>query len=69
MRALTWHGTHDVCVDQVTEPEFQESGDAIIKVSATAICGSDLHLYNGLMPGIQAADASAHFNAKVRMAA
>lgn len=60
MQALTWHGTHDVRIEQVNDPEIQAPRDAIIKVSATAICGSDLHLYNGLMPGMQAGDILGH---------
>ena len=49
MKALTWHGTHDVRVDTVPDPRIQDPGDAILKVTATAICGSDLHLYNGCL--------------------
>ena len=60
MRALTWHGTHDVRVDTVDDPRIEAPRDAIIKVSATAICGSDLHLYNGLMPTMQAGDVLGH---------
>jgi threonine dehydrogenase-like Zn-dependent dehydrogenase len=41
MKALTWHGTHDVRVDTVPDPRIQDPGDAILKVTATAICGSD----------------------------
>ena len=60
MKALTWHGTHDVRVDNVPDPTIQEPRDAIIKVTATAICGSDLHLYNGLMAGMQPGDVLGH---------
>ena len=60
MKALTWHGTHDVRVDNVADPKIEESRDAIIKVTATAICGSDLHLYNGLMGGMEAGDVLGH---------
>ncbi|KEZ79373.1 zinc-dependent alcohol dehydrogenase [Salinisphaera hydrothermalis] len=60
MRALRWHGTHDVRVDQIEDPAIEDPRDAIIKVSATAICGSDLHLYNGLMPGMRAGDVLGH---------
>src|SRR3546814_16353580 len=52
MRALTWHGTHDVRVDTVPDPEIVNPRDAIIKVTSTAICGSDLHLYDGVIPGV-----------------
>ena len=47
MRALTWHGKHDVRVDTVDDPEILNSRDCIIKVTSTAICGSDLHMYEG----------------------
>ena len=47
MRALTWHGKHDVRVDTVDDPEILNPRDAIIKITSTAICGSDLHLYDG----------------------
>ena len=50
MRALAWHGKHDVRVDTVDDPEIHESRDAIIRVTSTAICGSDLHIYNGSIP-------------------
>lgn len=60
MEAITWHGEQDVRVDEVPEPEIQESTDAIIEVTATAICGSDLHLYNGIMPGMEDGDIVGH---------
>ena len=60
MKALTWHGTHDVRVDNVDDPTIQQDRDAIIKITATAICGSDLHLYNGLMAGMQEGDVLGH---------
>ncbi|MEX2615499.1 MAG: zinc-dependent alcohol dehydrogenase [Alphaproteobacteria bacterium] len=60
MRALTWHGTHDVRVDNVPDPEIVNPRDAIVKVTSTAICGSDLHLYNGVIPGMVAGDILGH---------
>jgi threonine dehydrogenase-like Zn-dependent dehydrogenase len=60
MKALCWHGTGDVRVDTVADPEIIDSRDAIIKVTATAICGSDLHLLDGLMPTMQAGDILGH---------
>jgi threonine dehydrogenase-like Zn-dependent dehydrogenase len=48
MRAVTWHGKRDVRVDQVPDPVLKEPTDAIIRVTATNICGSDLHLYETL---------------------
>ncbi len=47
MKALCWHGKKDVRVDTVPEPKIINEQDAIIRVIATAICGSDIHLYNG----------------------
>lgn len=60
MRALTWHGTKDVRVETVDDPEIVNPRDAIIKVSSTAICGSDLHLYDGVIPGLMAGDILGH---------
>ena len=60
MRALTWHGTHDVRVDNVPDPQIINSRDAIIKVTSTAICGSDLHLYDGVIPGVVPGDVLGH---------
>ena len=50
MRAVTWHGRHDVRVDTVPDPEIVNPRDAIIRITSTAICGSDLHLYDGYIP-------------------
>jgi threonine dehydrogenase-like Zn-dependent dehydrogenase len=50
MKAVTWHGKRDVRVDEVPDPIIQEPTDAIIKVTSTNICGSDLHLYEVLGP-------------------
>lgn len=60
MKALRWHGKHDVRIDEVLIPHIINDRDAIIKVTATAICGSDLHLYNGLMPTMKAGDILGH---------
>ena len=60
MKALTWHGEEDVRVDDVPEPEIENPTDAIIDVTATAICGSDLHLYDGYMPSMQEGDVLGH---------
>ena len=60
MRALTWHGKHDVRVDSVPDPEIINPRDAIIKITSTAICGSDLHLYDGYIPTMQAGDILGH---------
>jgi threonine dehydrogenase-like Zn-dependent dehydrogenase len=60
MRALCWHGTGDVRVDTVPEPEIINDTDAIVRVTSTAICGSDLHLFNGYMPTMQEGDILGH---------
>src|SRR3954452_3946977 len=60
MRALTWHGKHDVRVDTVPDPEIVNPRDAIIRITSTAICGSDLHLYDGYIPTMRAGDILGH---------
>ena len=60
MRALTWQGKHDVRVDTVPDPEIVNPRDAIIEVTSTAICGSDLHLYDGVIPGVLSGDILGH---------
>lgn len=60
MRALTFHGSHDVRVDTVPDPEIVNPRDAIIEVTSTAICGSDLHLYDGVIPGVMSGDILGH---------
>jgi threonine dehydrogenase-like Zn-dependent dehydrogenase len=60
MKAVTWHGTHDVRVDTVPDPSIQDSTDAIVRVTATGICGSDLHLYEVLGAFIDPGDILGH---------
>ncbi len=60
MRALTWQGTEKVSVETVPDPTIQESTDAVIKVTSTAICGSDLHLYKVLGPFLHPGDVLGH---------
>ena len=60
MRAVCWQGTHDVQVETVPDPKILNPRDAIIKVTTTAICGSDLHLYNGLNPTMKKGDILGH---------
>jgi threonine dehydrogenase-like Zn-dependent dehydrogenase len=60
MRALTWQGKQDVRVETVDDPEIVNPRDAIIKITSTAICGSDLHLYNGVIPGVLPGDILGH---------
>ncbi|MCJ2066864.1 glutathione-dependent formaldehyde dehydrogenase [Methylobacterium sp. J-088] len=60
MRALVWHGTEDIRCDTVPDPKIEHDRDAIIKVTACAICGSDLHLYDHFMPGMEKGDVMGH---------
>jgi threonine dehydrogenase-like Zn-dependent dehydrogenase len=60
MKALRWYGKHDVRVEEVPVPKIINDRDAIIRITATAICGSDLHLYNGLMPTMEKGDILGH---------
>ncbi|WP_062349323.1 zinc-dependent alcohol dehydrogenase [Herbidospora yilanensis] len=60
MKAVTWHGKRDVRVDEVADPAIKEPNDAIIKVTSTAICGSDLHLYELFGPFIEEGDILGH---------
>ena len=60
MKALTWHGSGDIRCEEVDDPIIQDDRDAIIKVTSCAICGSDLHLYGGFVPGMHAGDVMGH---------
>ena len=60
MKALRWHGKKDIRCDTVPDPKIEHPRDAIIKVSSCAICGSDLHLYDGFMPGMESGDIMGH---------
>ncbi|PNQ97372.1 glutathione-dependent formaldehyde dehydrogenase (plasmid) [Azospirillum argentinense] len=60
MKALVWHGTADVRYDTVPDPEIEQPRDAIVKVTSCAICGSDLHLYDHFMPGMEKGDILGH---------
>ncbi len=60
MRALCWHGKGDIRCDTVPDPSIEDPRDVIIKVSSCAICGSDLHLMDGQMPGMESGDILGH---------
>jgi len=62
MRALCWHGRADVRVETVPDPRIQDPRDAIIKITSTAICGSDIHLYDGYQPTMESGDILGHEN-------
>jgi threonine dehydrogenase-like Zn-dependent dehydrogenase len=60
MKAICWHGKQDVRCDSVPDPRIEEPRDAIVKVTSCAICGSDLHLYDGFMMGMKSGDILGH---------
>ena len=60
MRALCWHGKHDIRCDTVADPVIEDGRDAIVKVTTCAICGSDLHLFDGLIPTMESGDVMGH---------
>jgi len=60
MRAITWHGKGDMRCETVPDPIIEDGRDAIIKVTACAICGSDLHLMNGVIPSMESGDVVGH---------
>jgi len=60
MKANCWYGKRQVRVEDVPDPKILNSRDAIVRVTSTAICGSDLHLYNGLMPTLEKGDVLGH---------
>ncbi len=60
MKALTWHGQHDVRVDTHPDPKIEDPRDVVISITSTAICGSDLHLYDGFVPMMKPGDIIGH---------
>ncbi|MBF0305324.1 MAG: glutathione-dependent formaldehyde dehydrogenase [Alphaproteobacteria bacterium] len=60
MKALCWHGKADIRYETVPDPRIEHPRDAIVKVTSCAICGSDLHLYDGFMPGMKSGDVVGH---------
>src|ERR1700730_10165604 len=62
VRALAWHGKGDVRCDDVPDPKIEHPRDAIIKVTSCAICGSDLHIYGGIIPAMKKGDVLGHEN-------
>lgn len=60
MKATRWYGKHDIRVETVPDPGIVNPRDAIIRVTSTAICGSDLHLYNGYIPTMESGDILGH---------
>ena len=66
MKALVFHGPRNVSVDTVDDPTLKDSRDAIIRVTSTAICGSDLHIYNGSLPTSLRSKASRFISCRVQ---
>jgi threonine dehydrogenase-like Zn-dependent dehydrogenase len=60
MRALTYHGSKDVRVETVADPKIEAPDDIVLRITATAICGSDLHIYRGKIPGMETGDILGH---------
>jgi threonine dehydrogenase-like Zn-dependent dehydrogenase len=60
VRAVVWHGKNDVSVDDIDEPRIEDPTDAIVRITSTAICGSDLHLFGGFVPGMKEGDILGH---------
>ena len=60
MKALRWYGKEDLRVETVPDPSIQDEGDAIVQITASGICGSDLHLYDGMMPTMEKGDILGH---------
>jgi len=60
VRAVTWHGKRDVRVDSVPDPRIQEPTDALVRITSSGVCGSDLHLYEVLTPFLQVGDILGH---------
>src|SRR5437764_3617759 len=62
MKALAWHGKGDIRCEEVPDPKIEDGRDAVIKVTACAICGSDLHIYGGIIPAMKSGDILGHEN-------
>jgi threonine dehydrogenase-like Zn-dependent dehydrogenase len=60
MKALCWHGSGDVRIDSVPDAKIEQPTDVVIKITSTAICGSDLHLLDGYQPGMEKGDILGH---------
>jgi threonine dehydrogenase-like Zn-dependent dehydrogenase len=60
MKAICWHGKHDMRVDNVPDPVIQNPRDIILRITTTAICGSDLHIYDGFIPTMESGDVMGH---------
>jgi threonine dehydrogenase-like Zn-dependent dehydrogenase len=62
LKALAWHGKGDIRCEEVPDPKIEDGRDAVIKVTACALCGSDLHIYGGIIPSMKSGDILGHEN-------
>ncbi len=60
MKAVVFHGVGDIRLDDVPEPKIEQPTDAIVRLTASAICGTDLHMVRGTMPGMEAGTILGH---------
>ena len=60
MKALAWHGKHDIRCETAPDPKIEHPRDAIIRVTSCAICGSHLHIFNGIIPRMESGDVRGH---------
>src|SRR6185437_811107 len=60
VKALAWHGKHDIRCETAPDPKIEHPRDAIIRVTSHAICGSDLHIFNGIIPRMESGDVRGH---------
>ena len=60
MKALVWHGAKDIRCDEVPDPKIEHPRDAIVRMTSCALCGSDLHIYDGYIPGMKSGDILGH---------
>src|SRR5437868_15101894 len=60
MKATCWYGKNDIRVEEVPDPKILNPRDAVVKITSTAICGSDLHLYDGYVPTMEKGDILGH---------
>ena len=60
MKATRWYGKQDIRVESVDEPKIEQSSDVLLRVTSTAICGSDLHIYDGYIPTMEKGDILGH---------
>jgi threonine dehydrogenase-like Zn-dependent dehydrogenase len=60
MKAVTWHGKRDVRVEEVPDPKIEKPTDAVIRITSSGICGSDLHLYEVMAPFMSEGDVLGH---------